>query len=462
MTLIAFFMNVTSGARKLLGVSTDRCESAPDRLPLPRKLIIGSWLGTLVAIAALVAWASLAPLSGAVVAEGVIRTDGQRKVVQHQEGGIVKAILVKDGDRVKIGETLLVLDNVRSAADLAALQVQLNAEDARVARLVSERNMADTPSYPLSLTSQRDDLRVAEILQRETTLFVIRRRVLVEQIALLQTQLGQTRQEIVIDGELVQTAKRSYALSSDQLRTNEQLRSEGFVAETKVQDFRREEANSLTRVQSGSAELLRANQKRTELELKIASLKNDYVKTASDELKEATSRAFQLADAVRPARDLNARTQVVAPVAGVIIGSTVHTIGAVIGPRDTLMEVVPLGMPLIIEANIRPDDVRNIEVGGLAEVRLPAYNSRVTPLLKGTVVYIAPDALMDKDMRKPVYVARIEVSAQTLASANRLAKKPMVLGPGLRAEVYMQTEARSAMDYMLDPIKDGIRKSMRD
>jgi hypothetical protein len=119
-------------------------------------------------------------------------------------------------------------------------------------------------------------------------------------------------------------------------------------------------------------------------------------------------------------------------------------------------------MPLIIEANVRPDDVRNIEVGGLAEVRLPAYNSRVTPLLKGTVVYIAPDALVDKDARKPVYVARIEVSAQTLASANRLAKKPMVLGPGLRAEVYMQTEARSAMDYMLDPIKDGIRKSMRD
>jgi HlyD family type I secretion membrane fusion protein len=272
------------------------------------------------------------------------------------------------------------------------------------------------------------------------------------------------RQEIVIDAQLVQTAKRSYALSSDQLRTNEQLRSEGFVAETKVQDFRREEANSLTRVQSGAAELLRANQKRTELELKIAGLKNEYVKTASDEFKEAnaTSRAFQLADAIRPARDINARTQVVAPVAGVIVGSTVHTVGAVIGPRDTLMEVVPSGMPLIIEANIRPDDVRNIEVGGSAEVRLPAYNSRVTPLLKGTVVYIAPDALVDKDARKPIYVARIEVSVQTLASANRLAKKPMVLGPGLRAKVYMQTEARSAMDYMLDPIKDGIRKSMGD
>jgi HlyD family secretion protein len=459
MNLTALFLKVTASARR---VFASRAEELPDRLPLPGKLIAWSGFGTLVAVCALIAWGTIAPLSGAVVAEGVIRTDGQRKVVQHQEGGIVKAILVKDGDTVKTGQPPLVLDNVRSAADLGALQVQLDAEDARVARLVSERNMADEPAYPATLSAKRDDLRVAEILQRETTLFVIRRRVLVEQVSLLEMQLAQTRQEIVVDGQLVQTAKRSLALSTDQLRTNEQLQSEGFVAETKVQDFRREEANSLTRVQSGAAELLRANQKRTELELKIASLKNEYVKTASDELKDATSRAFQLADAIRPARDLNARTQVVAPVSGVIVGSTVHTVGAVIGPRDTLMEVVPSGMPLVIEANIRPDDVRNIEVGRMAEVRLPAYNSRVTPLLKGTVVYIAPDALIDKDTRKAVYVARVEVPAGALMAANRLAKKAMVLGPGLRAEVYVQTEARSAMDYLLDPIRDGIRKSMRD
>jgi HlyD family type I secretion membrane fusion protein len=459
MNLTDFALNAVGSARR---VFAGHAEELPDRLPLPGRLIAWSWFGTLVGVVALVAWAAVAPLSGAVVAEGVIRTDGQRKVVQHQEGGIVKAILVKDGDTVKTGQPLLLLDNVRSAADLGALQVQLDAEDARVARLVSERNMADAPSYPLSLTSKHDDLRVAEILQRETTLFVVRRRVLIEQVSLLEMQLAQTRQEITVDAQLVQTAKRGHALSAEQLRTNEQLQSEGFVAETKVQDFRREEANSLTRVQSGAAELVRANQKRTELELKIASLRNDYVKTASDELKEATSRAFQLADAIRPARDLNARTQVLAPVSGVIVGSTVHTVGAVIGPRDTLMEVVPSGMPLMIEANIRPDDVRNIEVGRMAEVRLPAYNSRVTPLLKGTVVYIAPDALTDKDTRKAVYVVRVEVPAAALIAANRMAKKPMVLGPGLRAEVYVQTEARSAIEYLLDPIKDGIRKSMRD
>jgi HlyD family type I secretion membrane fusion protein len=436
--------------------------SDADSLPLPRRLISFSVAGTAVGLALLWGWAALAPLSGAVIAEGAIRTEGERKTVQHQEGGIVKEILVRDGDRVKAGQVLVVLDNVTPGAELSALQAQLDAEQAKIARLSAEREMNTTLTFPLSLVSRRDDPRVAELLERETSLFTARRRTFVDQRAMLRTELAQTQQEITISSQMVQTMSRSHEMASQQRRTNEALQQEGFVAETKVLDLQRAEADALSRVQSGAADLSRARQRQTDLELRIAGLRNDYVKAADDELKEATSRAVQLAERLRPAHDLASRTRVSAPAAGVVVGLRVHTIGAVVGPREPIVDVVPDGAPLIVEANIRPDDVRAIALGSKADVRLTAYNSRTTPMLEGKVTYISADAMTDSDKRVHFYVVRVEVSTKALATANRLARETIVLGPGLRTEVYIRKHARSAFDYLLEPVRDGIRKSMRD
>jgi HlyD family secretion protein len=431
-------------------------------LPLPRRLIGGSAAGVAVGLGLLWSWAALAPLSGAVVAEGAIRTDGERKTVQHQEGGIVQDILVRDGDRVKAGQVLIVLDNVTPAAELSALEAQFDAEQAKIARLSAERELKNTLTFPASLAGRRDEPRIAELLERESSLFAARRRTFVDQAAMLRTELAQTRQEIAISSQMVQTMSRSHEMASQQRRTNEALQQEGFVAGTKVLDLQRAEADALSRVQSGAADLSRARQRQTDLELRIAGLHNEYVKTADDELKEAASRAVQLGERLRPAHDLSARTRVTAPVAGVIVGLRVHTIGAAIGPREPLVDIVPDGAPLIVEANIRPDDVRAIALGSHADVRLTAYNSRTTPMLDGRVTYISADAMADSEKRSHFYVVRVEVPTQALQKANRISRESVVLGPGLRTEVYIRTRARSAFDYLLEPVRDGIRKSMRD
>ncbi|GAB2891629.1 HlyD family type I secretion periplasmic adaptor subunit [Paraburkholderia jirisanensis] len=443
-------------------VWSDSATSDANTLPLPRRLIAVSIAGVVVGLGLLWGWAALAPLSGAIVAEGAVRTQGERKTVQHQEGGIVKDILVRDGDRVKAGQTLIVLDNVIPAAELSALQAQFDAEQAKIARLSAERELKDTLTFPAALVSQRGDPRIAELLERELSLFAARRRTFVDQSAMLRTELAETRQEIALSSQLVQTMSRSHEMASQQRRTNEALQQEGFVAETKVLDLQRAEADALSRVQSGAADLSRAKQRQTDLELRIAGLRNDYVKTADDELKEATNRAVQIGERLRPAHDLSARTRVSAPVAGVIVGLKVHTIGAVVGPREPIVDVVPDGAPLIVEANIRPDDVRGIALGSHADVRLTAYNSRTTPMLDGQVTYISADALTDSDKHAHFYVVRVEVSTQALEKANRLARETVVLGPGLRTEVYIRKHARSAFDYLLEPVRDGIRKSMRD
>lgn len=440
----------------------DSVASDDSVLPLPRRLIGVSVGGVTVGLALMWGWAALAPLSGAVVAEGSVRTEGERKTVQHLEGGIVKEILIRDGDRVKAGQVLIVLDNVSPAAELSALQAQADAEEAKIARLLAERELKETLSFPATLERQRNDPRVAELLARESSLFIARRRAFVDQSTMLRTELAQTSQEIAINSQLIETMNRSYNMARQQRRTNETLQQEGFVAETKVLDLRRTEADALSRVQSSAAELSRAKQRKIDLELRIAGLRHEYLKAADDELKEATARAIQLNERLRPVRDQSARTRVTAPVAGVIVGLKVHAIGAIVAPREPIVDVVPESAPLIVEANIRPDDVREIAPGTHADVRLTAYNSRTTPMLDGKVTYISADALTDSDKRTRFYVVRIEVPAQALEKANHLAKEPITLGPGLRTEVYIRTHARSAFDYLLEPVRDGIRKSMRD
>jgi HlyD family type I secretion membrane fusion protein len=452
-------LRLNEAVRRLL---TQSAPPASGALPLPRRLIAASAVGVVIGIGLLCGWAALAPLSSAVVAEGVVRTEGERKIVQHQEGGIVKDILVRDGERVKTGQLLIVLDNVGPAAELSALQAESDSEQARIARLSAERDLKDILTFPDALAHQRNDPRVAELLEREAAIFTARRRAFVDQNALLRAELAHTRQEIEISAQMIATMSRSYKMAAQQRRTNEALQQEGFVAETKVLDLQRTEADALSRVQSGDADLSRAKQRQADLELRIASLRNDYVKVADDELKDATNRAVQVGERLRPAHDLSARTRVTAPVAGLIVGLKVHTIGAVIGPREPIVDIVPEGAPLIVEANIRPDDVREIAPGSHADVRLTAYNSRTTPMLDGRVNYVSADALTDSEKHAQFYVVRVEVPAQALETANRLSREPIALGPGLRTEVYIRKHARSAFDYLLEPVRDGIRKSMRD
>lgn len=431
-------------------------------LHLPRRAIASGCLVLILGCGALGVWAALAPLSGAVVAEGVVRDDGERKTVMHQEGGIIKAILVKDGDHVKAGQVLLSLDSVRPDAEVAALQSQLADDEAKAARLEAERDMKRSVTFPAQLTARSSDPVIAALLQRERTLFDSEQQTLDDQLRLLREQVAQTRQEIATETALVRTGGESLGISKHELQVNEQLRSEGYVTETKMMELRRAAMDYQSRQQSDTAELIRARQKQTDLDLKITALRNDYVKSADAQLKDTTAKIQQVTDQLRPAQDVESRTRIVAPVAGEVVGLMVHTIGASIGPREPLLDLVPSGTPLIVEAKIKPDNVREILPGSKADVRLTAYNPRTSPVLEGTVDYISADSLNDTETRQPFYLARIQIPVDAIARANRVAREPIELGPGLRAEVFIKTRSRSALDYLFEPLWDGIQKSMRD
>jgi HlyD family type I secretion membrane fusion protein len=437
-------------------------EAAGKALRLPLRTIAAGCIVLAAGVGALTLWAWLAPLSGAVVAEGVVRDDGERKTIQHQEGGIVKAIHVKDGDHVRAGQVLITLDDVRPGSEVAALQSQLDDDEAKAARLAAERDMKNAVAFPAHLAGRSSDPRIAALMQREQTLFDSERKALNDQLALLLQQAAQTRQEIAVETALVGTSERSLGISKQELQVNEQLRSEGYVTETKMMELRRAAADYQSRQQSDTAELIRARQKQTDLDLKIATLRNDYVKAADGQLKDTTAKVLQIMEQLRPAQDTNARTHIVAPVDGEIVALRVHTIGAAIGPREPILDLVPSDAPLIIEAKIKPDNVREIAQNSHADVRLTAYNPRTSPVPEGSVTYLSADSLNDKETRQPFYLAHIEIAPAVVARANRVAKEPIVLGPGLHAEVFIKTRSRSAFDYLFEPVWDGIQKSMRD
>lgn len=406
-----------------------------------------------------VLWASLAPLSGAIIAPAFVKVDMNRKVVQHQEGGLVKEIRVRDGDRVKAGQPLILIEDVRVDAAVELLRQQLDAERAKAARLESERTFASKLVFPAALESRRSVARTAETLERESAQFRARREALDGQVAVLRKQIAETQDEVRALDDQIAAEARAIKLQKDELAVNEKLLKENFVQRTRLMALERAVAEYEARWGEHRAELAKARQRTSELELRVLSMRNTYMQGATDELKETTARIFDLEERLRPSRDAAERQTIRAPAAGEVVGLRVFSAGAVVGPRDVLLEVVPDDRTLIVEARIRPEDINHVKQGSMADVRLTAYQQRSTPLVEGRVLYVSGDRLVDGQgaTAQAYYAVHVEVPASALAAAGNLH-----LQAGMPAEVYIRTDSRSMLDYVLAPVTNFLRRGMRE
>ena len=408
--------------------------------------------GLLIIVAGLIGlggWTALAPLSGAIVAPGFVKVDLNRKVVQHQEGGIVRAIRVRDGDRVMQGQELVLLDDVRIDAQLDLLRTQLDAERAKTARLEAERTLAARPVFPKDLI--KDEYRT-----REEALFRARRQALDSQIAVLRQQIRETSEEAHALELQIAAEERALKLQKEELESNERLLAQGYVQRTRLMTLQRAVAEYEARFSEHRAELSKSRQRASELEFRVLSMRNSYVQTATDELKESSTRMFDLEERIRPSRDASQRQKITAPIGGEVVGLRVFTAGSVIGPREVLMEIVPQEKRLIVEARIRPEDINHVKHGSEADIRLTAYQSRTTPLVAGTVTYVSGDRLVEQQTGQPYYTVNIDVPEKSLTDAN------LKLQAGMPAEVFIRTDNRTALDYLLAPVTTYLRRAMRE
>jgi HlyD family type I secretion membrane fusion protein len=407
-----------------------------------------------VTTALLVSWMVAAPLSGAIIAAGKLKVELNRKTVQHQEGGIVRSILVRDGDMVRAGQPLIVVSDVRNDAELNMLLDQLRAERIRNARASAEAVLATKFQAPAELA---DAPAASEHLARETALFNARRRTLDEQVASLEAQARDSRTQAAALTQQIETTAASAKLAAEELEINDKLVRQGYVQRARLLQLQRDESDYRSRLAEAHSDLALAQQRTGELQARIAQARNHYQQLATDEARESAAKIRELDERVRPSQDQAERQFVRAPVDGRVMALRVSAIGEAIGPRDALLDIVPTQEKLVVEARIRPQDIDHVREQSVAEVRLTAFDSRTTPLLPGNVVFVSPDRITSQETGESWFVATVEVDAAALEHQPSLR-----LQPGMPAELFVKTPERSLFQYLAKPLNAFASRAMRE
>ncbi|HET7362363.1 MAG TPA: HlyD family type I secretion periplasmic adaptor subunit [Burkholderiales bacterium] len=411
---------------------------------------LGQQFAVPVAVVAALAgsWLALAPLSGAIVAPAQIKVELNRKTVQHQEGGIVREILVRDGQQVRAGDPLVVVGDLRSSAEFSMLQDRLQAELVRKARAAAEAALAPRFTPPHG---------AGEHASREQALFAARRRTLDEQVASLQAQIRDGHaQASALEGQIAAN-EASARLSVEEIEINEKLARQGFVNRTRMLALERGAADYRSRIAEAQSDLAAARQRSGELQARIAQARNQYQSQAADELKDASARIRELEERLRPSRDQVERQLVRSPVDGEVMAMRVSAVGEAIGPREPILDVVPAREKLVIEARIRPEDIDHVRKGSPAEVRLAAFDTRSTPLLPGTVVFVSADRVSAPSGSESWFVATVELDAAALRDHPQLR-----LQAGMPAELFVKTSERTLFEYLARPVAIFASRAMRE
>ncbi|HIG65436.1 MAG TPA: HlyD family type I secretion periplasmic adaptor subunit [Methyloprofundus sp.] len=403
-------------------------------------------------------WGLTAPISGAVITDGIIKIDFNRKTIQHLEGGIIKEINIREGSFVKKGQTLLILEDVNTSSQVNILTDRFQSSIAKESRLTAQKNYAKEIIFTEELLASTDE-NIKSLLSNETELFNSKRKSYLDQVGLLKQEIQQTKKQIKGLANEVEAIKASIGYIKKSLRASTNLQKKGYGEQSKIWDHERLLAERREKIGAKQAENSVAESKIIEIQLRIITLKNSYTQEADDQLKEVQKELLEIQELLRPAQYAYDRSIVIAPLEGQVINLQVNTIGGVIQPGADLMEIIPNNNELIIEAKINTGDIDNVHLNQAAHIQLSAYNRRTTPLLEGNVIYISGDVIEDTINRGEFYyLCHIEGSAASLKEL----PENIILFPGMPITAFIQTRARTFIDFILEPIVDNMRRSLRE
>jgi HlyD family secretion protein len=403
-------------------------------------------------------WSTFAPLESAAIAVGVVEAESSRKTVQHLEGGIIREILVADGDVVRAGQTLVRLDGTRADVEVQSLRGQLWDAEAREARLRSEQHGDERVLFPTELEkAATGNPSAAAVVTSQQSIFETRRQVHQSQLAVIREKKLQVEKEI--EGLKVQetAAGKRADIVRQEVATVELLVNKGLERRPRLLNLEREMADIDGRRGETAAQISRAEQVINESETALLKAENDRQNEIAQSLREAQNQIFQLRERVQVADDQLSRTEVKAPEDGVVTDLRIHTPGGVIGAGAPLMDLVPRQDRLIVTARVRPEDIDVVHLGLSADVHLLPYNQRRVPRLKGEVIHVSPDRLVDKRTDQPYYAAKIRVENQRLAELHGIR-----IIPGMPAQVFIKTGRSTVALYAFRPLLDSFTNAFRE
>lgn len=398
-------------------------------------------------------WAATAKLSGAVIGHGVVVVDGSVKKIQHRAGGIVGEILVRNGARVTVGDLLIRMDDTITRANLAIVTKQIDQLTARRLRLVAERDGLATMA--MTEFSETDDGE--SYVRAEEALFAARRETLQSQQSQLRQRIDQIGQET--DGLTVRLKAKEQELSWVE---QELVRVRSLSGQQLIQFNRLAELERLKAQLNGErgqliAEIARAGTRVTETELQILQLDQDRRTEIVTELRDVDNKLAELEEQQITAEDELKRVDIRSPQDGIVHELAVHTIGGVIAPGETVMQIVPIDDSLVVEARILPADIDQLHPGQDAVLRFSAFNQRTTPEVLATVETVAADLVTNPQTGEAWYSIRTRIPLDEMAKLGNL-----TLISGMPVEVFVKTGERTAMSYLLKPLADQLARAMTE
>lgn len=416
---------------------------APRRAGLIIALLVFGVFGT---------WAVLAPIEGAAHAPGTVTVRSYKKTIQHLEGGMINRILVQNGDHVEIGDVLLELDSTQSVVQLELVNAQATALMAMEARLIAERDGLEHVEYPASL-SRTDSDAIAEMAAQDQ-IFQARKATHDSNVAVLEQRIEQLRSRVEGLKAMKESKELLAASFNEELSDTRILLEQGFSDKLRLRDLERNYASY-----KGEAAELIANISSTEMQigetqLQILQIENEFRSDVVTHLSDAQTRLTDVRERITALSDVVERTQIRAPVSGVVTGMQYHTEGGVIGPGAPIAEVVPQSDELVIESHVSPMDIDRVHAGQEATIRFSSFGNR-TPTIYGTVLSVSADALVDQHTGTPFYLARVAVKPESIDALGNL-----TLVPGMPADVFIASGPRTFLQYVMKPLSNGLARSL--
>ncbi len=421
-----------------------------------RRLILTGYLILGAFISALLAWTIFVPLSTAAIAPGVVSVDGYSKKIQHLEGGIIKEIRVKDGDRVSSGQILMILDKTQAQEEYDSLRTQLVLASTRHARLIAEKQQTDI-IFPQWILADSSDPVIKNAIAKQTESLIARQQDHQQKLTIVQNRMERLNNQLHQLSASFKAQKRQLAIVREELKYNQQFLQQGLITRRDLFKLQNNEIGTEIEIKEKQSQIAAIKQQISQLQLQKSDIISARNTEISQQIQTDREQIVKLTHLVTKAKDVLSRKTITAPVSGTIVNLKKHTIGGVITAGEIIMDIVPTGQKLLVDAHVEPKDRDIILPGQKAQVRFTAFNQRVLRPIKGLVKVISADRLTDPVTQQPYYLATIELTEDPAAVLNNTP-----IYPGMQATILIITGDRTAIEYLTDPILRRFTRAFRE
>ncbi|MFN3523811.1 MAG: HlyD family type I secretion periplasmic adaptor subunit [Phenylobacterium sp.] len=439
------------------GDAETQAERSDLKQRIQRPIMVGSVIVG-VFVLGLGVWAAATPINSGISATGQVRVESNRKTLRHRETGTVRAIYVKEGQRVRAGQPLILFDEVQAKAQVSVLQSGYDSYAAQSARYEAEATGKGAIDFPPELMARMSDPQVAAVIRDQQFLFTSRLQLFNSQKAVLDQRMDQLDTRIEGLQSQVDAIDEQVRLTQEELAGYRTLNEKGFAPKTLILRYERSLADLAGRKGSLISDITRTREQMGETRMQLASLRDQRQSQAAEGLRDMQARLADVTPRLAAAKQTLAETLVRSPVDGYVLNLSQHTVGGVAGAGEVLMDVVPVNEPLVVSVQVRPQDIDNVRIGMDARVQLVGLNQRFVSPIPAKVMTVSADQRVDEKTGKGFFVADLRINPEDVRKFANGAR----LTPGMPATALIVTGKRTILAYLVSPITDTLNDAFRE